>query len=472
MGNLVEEFVKEKERLKNYSFLLKEEGFLGDKDVQKIDELLNNDKIKIAIIGQMKAGKSTFIDSLIFKDTFLPTAATPMTAALSKIEYGDRDSYEVTFFNNKEFEDMEKENDEVFKDSIAKAKSLGGELYRLLGTTKTIAPSEFKEYVGANGRYTPIVKMLTIKTPNEILKEAIVVDTPGFNDPVKSRDEIAFKFIDEADFIILFLSATRPFDSTDREIIVDKLSKGPMGKLLLVINKADALLEEYGTFDNVKEYVERKYKESVEKGNIYSPKLKELLLEAKVIPISAKMALLGRMDKSKIENDKDEKWYFDKFMDDLNLKSQEDFVRVSQIEELENSIKETIKTEKNKILIDKVKGQIVTTIRKQLDKYNIEKTRLQQDLENIKNRNEIEEKKKILEQFIDNEFDELCSTINILETLEFEIEKFQKNIKNEIKNTQENILSQIGTLIDNRGKEKGVKELSDFFREFNFEKKK
>ena len=101
MGNLIEEFAKEKKKLKNYSFLLKEEGFLGDKDVQKIDELLNNDKIKIAIIGQMKAGKSTFIDSLIFQDNFLPTAATPMTAALSEIKYGDRDSYEVTFLIKK-----------------------------------------------------------------------------------------------------------------------------------------------------------------------------------------------------------------------------------------------------------------------------------------------------------------------------------------------------------------------------------
>ena len=88
---------------------------------QFLSFLLNNDKIKIAIIGQMKAGKSTFIDSLIFKDTFLPTAATPMTAALSKIEYGNTDSYEVTFFNQEEFEEMEKVDDDTFKDSIAKA---------------------------------------------------------------------------------------------------------------------------------------------------------------------------------------------------------------------------------------------------------------------------------------------------------------------------------------------------------------
>jgi tRNA U34 5-carboxymethylaminomethyl modifying GTPase MnmE/TrmE len=46
--------------------------------------------LRIAIVGQMKAGKSSFLNALLFPVDVLPKAATPMTAALTRIGYAEK----------------------------------------------------------------------------------------------------------------------------------------------------------------------------------------------------------------------------------------------------------------------------------------------------------------------------------------------------------------------------------------------
>ena len=57
--------------------------------INKINDFYREDrKLNIGIIGQIKAGKSSFLNSLLFdgKDV-LPKAVIPKTAVLTKIEY-------------------------------------------------------------------------------------------------------------------------------------------------------------------------------------------------------------------------------------------------------------------------------------------------------------------------------------------------------------------------------------------------
>ena len=49
----------------------------------EIVEKLEKDTLTIGVIGQMKCGKSTFLNSFVFENDILPAATTPMTAALS-----------------------------------------------------------------------------------------------------------------------------------------------------------------------------------------------------------------------------------------------------------------------------------------------------------------------------------------------------------------------------------------------------
>ena len=48
--------------------------------------------------------------------------------------------------------------------------------------------AQLEAYVGADGRYMPFTKSVNIRLPQENLKDIEIVDTPGINDPVQSRE--------------------------------------------------------------------------------------------------------------------------------------------------------------------------------------------------------------------------------------------------------------------------------------------
>src|SRR5262249_4898858 len=64
---------------------------------------------RIAIIGQVKAGKSTFINGLVRRPSLLPTDVNPWTTAITRLHFGRSDappnvSAEFTFFDSNEWE--------------------------------------------------------------------------------------------------------------------------------------------------------------------------------------------------------------------------------------------------------------------------------------------------------------------------------------------------------------------------------
>ena len=61
-------------------------------------------KLSIGIIGAMKAGKSSFLNAFLFEGKpLLPKAATPMTAALTKISYSSSPGARVHFYNREDW---------------------------------------------------------------------------------------------------------------------------------------------------------------------------------------------------------------------------------------------------------------------------------------------------------------------------------------------------------------------------------
>ena len=97
-------------------------------------DILNiNRDLKIGIVGQVKAGKSSFLNALVFDgQDILPKAATPMTAALTKISYSDKSSAKVVFYSESDWQVIEENSlkyDEEFKRE--KASFLEGKKARL-----------------------------------------------------------------------------------------------------------------------------------------------------------------------------------------------------------------------------------------------------------------------------------------------------------------------------------------------------
>ena len=254
------------------------------------DKLLGENKVlKIGVVGQVKAGKSSFLNSLFFDgENVLPRASTPMTAGLTVLEYGEENMFSIDYYNEKEwntFEGKAKQYDDFLQEQkgmlpegynlsdeeIARMANISEDLTsakELVSSCSGTARSKIKaqsfvetktfsdisdlqdilaDYVGAEGRYTSVVKSLTIKLNDERLKNLRIVDTPGVNDPIQSREFRTREFLRECHGVLLLSYAGRFFDSTDANFLSGRIGSQGIGTVVLIASKFDSVLQDVGT---------------------------------------------------------------------------------------------------------------------------------------------------------------------------------------------------------------------------------
>ena len=368
MDNIFEELKGKKEALIGKVSKAQEFGWIDETRYKEIIDKINNDVLTIGVIGQMKCGKSTFLNSFVFEDEVLPSATTPMTAALSVITYGESKKIVAEFYNEDEWEEMKAQAsrnlDEVSgnslqeskvkaaKELVEKSAKLGSSIKDLL--TKGKQEDSFEhliEYVGAEGKYVAITKSVVIYYPKEYLKGVEIVDTPGFNDPIVSREERTNEFLKKADVVIMMLYAGRPFDSTDRDIIFTNVRQCGIGKVIIGINKYDIPYENGETEDEIKEYVKSELKKACKLCDDNT--LVEILDETEPIPISAEMALLSELPMAKINSEEHLDFSWKRSCDTFEISNQKEMRDKSHITDLINAVKSLLEKEKDEILFKK-----------------------------------------------------------------------------------------------------------------------
>lgn len=78
----------------------------GMEEIKKEGRLL-----KVGVVGTVKAGKSTFLNALLFDgEDFLPKAVTPMTAALTRLTYSETPKAKVTYYTTYDWENIQKQD--------------------------------------------------------------------------------------------------------------------------------------------------------------------------------------------------------------------------------------------------------------------------------------------------------------------------------------------------------------------------
>lgn len=337
--------------------------------LEEIKEKLEKDTLTIGVIGQMKCGKSTFLNSFVFEDDILPAATTPMTAALSVITYGEKEHITAEFYTKDEWEEQKMqasrdENDaangldeskiKAAKELVSKATKLGSSLNDLLGKTQEDSFNNLIEYVGADGKFVSITKSVTIYYPKDYLKGVEIVDTPGFNDPIVSREERTKDFLKKADVVIMMLYAGRPFDATDRDIIFKNVRQCGIGKVLVGINKYDIpYCSETNPEDEnqIKEYVKAEIRKACRDCNDNT--LVEILNDVEPIPLSAEMALLSKLPMSKITSTESLNFAFKRHCSNFGISTQTELYQWSHLNDFISAVKRLIENEKNKILFAK-----------------------------------------------------------------------------------------------------------------------
>lgn len=304
--NELEDIINTSELLREKATVLRKEWAIKSlKDFQsEQDELEKENRLlRIGILGKVKAGKSSFLNALLFNgESILPEATTPMTAALSVLEYAKTPSLSVEFYSQedlseikekaKQYEKMLKEQEkqefERLKElelkkvqnkaqideaklranaQILATKKLKQELEELcacyeqnarietsaLNLSELEKHKEFqgslseiqaklKDYVGSEGKFMPFTKSITLRLDNEFLKDVQIIDTPGLNDPVPSRSVRTIEFLDKCDGVIVLLQASQLLSQSDT-LLLDRLTnKGSTARLFFVASKADDAL--------------------------------------------------------------------------------------------------------------------------------------------------------------------------------------------------------------------------------------
>lgn len=273
--------------------------------VNSVKENLSNIKLservmRIGIVGEVKAGKSSFLNALIFDgESILPKAPTPMTAALTKLGYSEQSSAKIVFYEDYDWQVIEKYNaeynsfifeklesermsynpdpmgyippmptfksvEEMYKNQIPDHLVACHELVHLaeesdidvsdyLGKTIVISGSssieefigELNNYVGTNGQYTPIVKHTEILMSNPLLQDIEIIDTPGLNDPILSRSEKTKEFLMNCDVAFLLSYSGQFLGSQDMDLLTMTLPSEGIRKAIVVGSKFDSGILDY-----------------------------------------------------------------------------------------------------------------------------------------------------------------------------------------------------------------------------------
>lgn len=389
--NMFEELQAKKHKLISLAHTAKEYGWIDSAREKEIKEKIENDVLTIGVIGQMKCGKSTFLNAFVFEDDVLPSATTPMTAALSVITYGEQKKIIAEFYTKDEWEEqkfqasrsldevagnaLEESKIKAAKELMEKSSKLGSNLLSYLGKSQSDSFENLIEYVGAEGKYISITKAVTIYYPKEYLKGVEIVDTPGFNDPIVSREERTKDFLKRADVVLLMLYAGRPFDATDRDILFKNVAQCGTGKVLVGINKYDIPLENGEDENQIKEYVKEQIRRACRECN--DDRLVEIIQAAEPIPLSAEMALLSEMPMTKITSNDAYDFALKRHLSTFEI-SPNQLRGMSHIDDLTFAIKKVVENEKEEILFRKPLNAIMaagnkrkTDVESEIQKCNV-----------------------------------------------------------------------------------------------------
>ena len=414
---------------------------IKDNFKMKVDDFYReNRKLNIGVVGQVKAGKSSFLNTLLFDgQEVLPKASTPKTATLTKMEYSEENIIQIEYYSLDEWEVLEDNavvdlDDEIYTSAreivdMVKRNGVNPHQYLEKGFDRIEFESyeelitSLNDYVGEDGKFTPIVKAVTLFLNKEEFRGLSIVDTPGLNDPIASRTIRTKEFMEVCD-VVFFLSQSGSFlDKSDWILLSSQLPQKGVKKLVLVASKYDSGIrdilraqddddvfgEDENTADNIpkackiiKKKLKKRAKSKVEefvkdlemRGS--SPELIEVIRQC-ADPIMVSSLAYNMTGKSQSEYSSEENNIYSalkQFSDDMD----EDLKLLGNFDEVKNLFGEVV-SEKEAILAAKAKSFIpnATEELKNLLSSYLEKTKKRIQVLESNDREQLLEQKKIIE---------------------------------------------------------------------------
>ncbi len=96
------------------------------------------------------------------------------------------------------------------------------------------------QFVGANGKFMPCTKAVQISLNNPNLKDLEVIDTPGINDPIASREERTKALLKDCDVVFIVSPSGQFLTDSDMDLFDRVSNKEGLQEIYFVASQADS----------------------------------------------------------------------------------------------------------------------------------------------------------------------------------------------------------------------------------------
>ncbi len=231
-----------------------------NRQIQAIDDMqAQNQVIDMVVFGQFKAGKSSFLNHLVGKD-ILPVGVIPVTAIITRIQYGPRE------------------------------KAL---IIQTDGTFFETALDQVGEYITEknNPNNQKRIERIEIELPSlESFREFRFVDTPGLGSVFKHNTATTQDWFCHSGVALILIASNAPLSENDMDIIRSVITFTP--EIRIIMTKADLYNDEQ--LEEIRQFLSESLAHTFSQNfnlhfySIYRSVYREQIMEQMIQPIQSK----------------------------------------------------------------------------------------------------------------------------------------------------------------------------------------
>ncbi|HPS31123.1 MAG TPA: dynamin family protein [bacterium] len=318
-------FIYESENIYN-SLGMQSRAETSEKLIKKIKE----DGFKAIVIGEFKRGKSTFINALL-GDEILPAFATPCTAVINEVKYGEQKKAVLHFKNplpeNANYSYKPEIEVHIKKYADQKIPPITIRVEELEDYVVIPDPAKDQNNSVAESPYSKV----ELFYPLDLCKNGVeIIDSPGLNEH-GTRTKVTTDYLSEVDAILFAMSCQALASASEMEFIENKIRFFGHEEIFFICNRFDEVREKEK--ERVVSYAKSKLGPQTKFG------------ESGVFFISAAEALDGKIDKNSELVEKSRLPLFEKRLTDF-FTNERGKVKLNQpLKELLAGHKEIVKEE-------------------------------------------------------------------------------------------------------------------------------
>jgi predicted GTPase len=256
----------------DYQTWVEQQGFSdGEQDlrVYELIEMLQSDKLTVALVAEFSRGKTELLNAIFFSDykqRLLPSAAGRTTMCPTELRWDEKDGpcvkllpiesrktaltiseYKRTPVHWTTIHILKLGSPEEVREALSevtKTKKVSVREAQELGLYDAKLPAEKNPPVADGMVEVPVWRHAVVNFPNALLKQGLVVlDTPGLN-ALGSEPELTLNTLPSAQAILFLLAADAGVTKTDLDVWSNHVSVVKGNPHLVALNKIDILWDE------------------------------------------------------------------------------------------------------------------------------------------------------------------------------------------------------------------------------------